>query len=56
MGEPDGREPWFISAGHDASCLEETLSVFEESVDLTLDDLPEGHASKSAPLMAGISA
>ncbi len=56
MCEPDSREPWFISAGHDQSCLEETLSVFEESVDLTLDELPEGHASKSAPLMAGISA
>jgi glutamate-1-semialdehyde 2,1-aminomutase len=56
MCEPDSREPWFICAGHDQSCLEDTLSVFEESVDLTLDELPEGHASKSAPLMAGISA
>jgi glutamate-1-semialdehyde 2,1-aminomutase len=56
MCEPDSREPWFICAGHDKSCLDDTLSVFEESVDLTLDELPEGHASKSAPLMAGISA
>jgi glutamate-1-semialdehyde 2,1-aminomutase len=56
MCEPDSREPWFICAGHDKSCLDETLSVFEESVDLTLNELPEGHASKSAPLMAGISA
>ena len=56
MCEPDSREPWFICAGHDQSCLDDTLSVFEESVDLTLDELPEGHASKSAPLMAGISA
>ncbi len=56
MCEPDSREPWFICAGHDKSCLDETLAVFEESVDLTLDELPQGHASKSAPLMAGISA
>jgi glutamate-1-semialdehyde 2,1-aminomutase len=56
MCEPDSREPWFISAGHDQSCLDDTLSVFEESVDLTLDELPDGHASKAAPLMAGISA
>ena len=56
MCEPDSREPWFISAGHDQSCLDETLSTFEQCVDLTLDELPEGHTSKSAPLMAGISA
>jgi glutamate-1-semialdehyde 2,1-aminomutase len=56
MCEPDSREPWFICAGHDKSCLDDTLSVFEEAVDLTLDELPEGHASKLAPLMAGISA
>ena len=23
--EPDSREPWFVSAAHDASCLEDTL-------------------------------
>jgi len=55
MCEPDSREPWFISSAHDRSCLEETLGVFEEAVDLTLDELPVDHANKTAPLMAGIS-
>jgi len=55
MCEPDSREPWFISAAHDQSCLDETLNVFEEAVDLTLGELPADHANKTAPLMAGIS-
>jgi glutamate-1-semialdehyde 2,1-aminomutase len=33
--EPDSREPWFVSAAHDAACLEKTLVVFEEGVDAT---------------------
>jgi glutamate-1-semialdehyde 2,1-aminomutase len=55
MCEPDSREPWFISAAHDRACLDETLAVFEEAVDLTLAELPARHAAKTAPLMAGIS-
>jgi glutamate-1-semialdehyde 2,1-aminomutase len=55
MCEPDSREPWFISSAHDAGCLAETLEVFEQAVDITLDELGREHSSKRAPLMAGIS-
>jgi glutamate-1-semialdehyde 2,1-aminomutase len=34
--EPDSREPWFVSAAHDDSCLKETLTAFEVAVDATL--------------------
>jgi glutamate-1-semialdehyde 2,1-aminomutase len=34
--EPDSREPWFISAAHDDSCLTDTLRGFEIAVDTTL--------------------
>lgn len=34
--EPDSREPWFISAAHDESCLTDTLRGFEIAVDQTL--------------------
>jgi glutamate-1-semialdehyde 2,1-aminomutase len=34
--EPDSREPWFISAAHDESCLKDTLRGFEIAVDATL--------------------
>src|SRR5277367_1506182 len=34
--EPDSREPWFVSAAHDASCLSDTLQAFEIAVDATL--------------------
>ncbi len=37
--EPDSREPWFISAAHDESCLAETLEGFEVAVDRTLDSI-----------------
>src|SRR5215813_2166560 len=56
MCEPDSREPWFISAAHDADCLAETLEVFEQAVDLTLDELSDGgdHEGDNK-LMPGIS-
>jgi glutamate-1-semialdehyde 2,1-aminomutase len=38
--EPDSREPWFMSAAHDDSCLADTLRAFEAAVDRTLDTLP----------------
>src|SRR5215468_7304953 len=38
--EPDSREPWFMSAAHDDSCLRDTLTAFERAVDRTLDALP----------------
>lgn len=41
--EPDSREPWFVSAAHDEQCLTETVSKFEQAVDLTLEQLK--HAS-----------
>jgi glutamate-1-semialdehyde 2,1-aminomutase len=34
--EPDSREPWFVSAAHDAECLKDTLKAFEIAVDATL--------------------
>ncbi|HUA88480.1 MAG TPA: aminotransferase class III-fold pyridoxal phosphate-dependent enzyme, partial [Steroidobacteraceae bacterium] len=34
--EPDSREPWFVSAAHDDSCLKDTLRGFEIAVDQTL--------------------
>ena len=37
--EPDSREPWFVSAAHDDSCLATTLAVFEAGVDATFDEL-----------------
>src|SRR5271170_6882019 len=37
--EPDSREPWFVSAAHDDSCLTDTLAGFEVAIDRTLDSL-----------------
>src|ERR1700752_4989961 len=37
--EPDSREPWFVSAAHDESCLRDTLSAFEIAIDRTLSAL-----------------
>jgi len=34
--EPDSREPWFICAAHDESCLSDTLRAFEIAIDTTL--------------------
>jgi glutamate-1-semialdehyde 2,1-aminomutase len=34
--EPDSREPWFVSAAHDDSCLQDTLAAFEVAIDTTL--------------------
>ena len=38
--EPDSREPWFVSAAHDDSCLADTLAAFEVAIDRTLSTLP----------------
>ncbi len=35
--EPDSREPFFISAAHDETCLGETLEKFESALNATLD-------------------
>jgi glutamate-1-semialdehyde 2,1-aminomutase len=37
--EPDSREPWFVSAAHDESCLTETLAAFEIAIDTTMVDV-----------------
>jgi glutamate-1-semialdehyde 2,1-aminomutase len=37
--EPDSREPWFVSAAHDESCLKDTLAGFEVAIDRTLESL-----------------
>jgi glutamate-1-semialdehyde 2,1-aminomutase len=57
MCEPDSREPWFISAAHDQACLNETLSKFEQAVDLTLEALADGDDDHEGDkkLMPGIS-
>ena len=54
MCEPDSREPWFISSAHDQKRLDETLTKFEEAVDLTLDELSRGRHDENK-LMPGIS-
>jgi glutamate-1-semialdehyde 2,1-aminomutase len=41
--EPDSREPWFISAAHDESCLAETLAAFEVAMDTTLRSAGSTH-------------
>jgi glutamate-1-semialdehyde 2,1-aminomutase len=38
--EPDSREPWFVCAAHDESCLSDTLRAFEVAIDRTLEALP----------------
>ena len=38
--EPDSREPWFVCAAHDESCLVDTLRAFEVAIDRTLQALP----------------
>src|ERR1700724_4157657 len=38
--EPDSREPWFVSAAHDDSCLRDTLVAFEIAIDTTLRSVP----------------
>ena len=43
--EPDSREPWFICAAHDEQCLTDTLSRFEQAVDITLESTPANKAS-----------
>ena len=35
--EPDSREPWFLSAAHDEVCLAETVTRFEQAIDVTLE-------------------
>ncbi len=56
MCEPDSREPWFISSAHDEACLTETLTKFEQAVDLTLDELAGGDDTEGdKKLMPGIS-
>src|SRR5882724_10300686 len=39
LAETDAREPWFMSAAHDDSCLKDTLTAFETAIDRTLDSL-----------------
>ena len=46
--EPDSREPWFISAAHDDSCLRDTLAAFETAVDLTLRTAAGDRAAREA--------
>jgi glutamate-1-semialdehyde 2,1-aminomutase len=41
--EPDSREPWFVSAAHDQSCLDDTLRGFEVAVDATLKSTGATH-------------
>lgn len=41
--EPDSREPWFVCAAHDESCLTETLAAFETAIDTTLRSAGSTH-------------
>ncbi len=45
--EPDSREPWFICAAHDQSCLADTLAGFEKAVDDTLNELDGSRQAKA---------
>ncbi len=36
--EPDSREPFFVSAAHDDSCLNETVEKFGRALDLALEE------------------
>jgi glutamate-1-semialdehyde 2,1-aminomutase len=47
--EPDSREPWFMSAAHDDSCLKDTLDAFEVAVDRTLEALPPTRGLRQEP-------
>jgi len=51
--EPDSREPWFMSAAHDESCLTDTLRAFEIAIDHTLDTLPDKRRTSEWGLMRG---
>jgi glutamate-1-semialdehyde 2,1-aminomutase len=46
--EPDSREPWFICAAHDDSCMSDTLRAFEVAVDATLEKLAAERGGKPA--------
>ena len=35
--EPDSREPWFLSEAHDETCIAQTITRFEQAVDMTLE-------------------
>jgi glutamate-1-semialdehyde 2,1-aminomutase len=50
--EPDSREPWFVSAAHDDSCLVDTLKAFELAVDATLQSGTGGMAGASRKVPA----
>jgi len=51
--EPDSREPWFICAAHDDSCLADTLRAFEVAVERTLEALPGTRRLPEFGLMRG---
>ncbi len=46
--EPDSREPWFICAAHDQSCLDDTLVAFEGAVDATIEKLAAERGGKGS--------
>lgn len=46
--EPDSREPWFICAAHDQSCLDDTLAAFEGAVDATIEKLAAARGGKGS--------
>jgi glutamate-1-semialdehyde 2,1-aminomutase len=50
--EPDSREPWFVSAAHDDSCLADTLAAFEIAVDTTLHSSDPTDLLPAAPARA----
>src|SRR5580658_3556454 len=46
--EPASREPWFVSAAHDESCLKDTLRGFEVAIDTTLHSV-QAAATRKVP-------
>ncbi len=51
--EPDSREPWFMSAAHDESCLKDTLRGFEVAIDATLNSPASTQGAGRTPASAG---
>jgi glutamate-1-semialdehyde 2,1-aminomutase len=45
--EPDSREPWFVCEAHDEQCLTETVTRFEQALDITLEEMKRS-SSESA--------
>jgi glutamate-1-semialdehyde 2,1-aminomutase len=51
--EPDSREPWFMCEAHDEKCLTQTVTAFEQALDMTLDQLKHSDGGSAKNSNAG---